>query len=852
VDFRDIGVREFGVIYEGLLESELSQADRDLTLNDGQYVPADEDTDEEDVVVEAGEVYLHGLSGERKATGTYYTKSTFVEHLLDHSLEPALEDHLAELDEMSDAEAATNFFDFRVADVAMGSGHFLVGAVDRIEKAFSDYLAERQLARVENELETLRTEAKEKFAHTDAEPEIERDQVLRRQIARRCVYGVDLNPLATELARLSLWIHTFVPGLPLTFLDYNLRTGDALVGAGTLEEMSDVMGVSRNQVTFNSFTSEKGFLDEIEAKLEKTRNIADDSAEKVREARKTREQIQERLAPVEARLDILTAANIDEEINVSAATNTDIGDPRELSTYEESQELLEPFDVLHFPTTFPEVFHGDRAGFDVVIGNPPWDKVRFEAQQYWVTRHPGLNTVPATRRDDRIEELRERYPAQAQEEKRQREQREAYQEYVGNAFDDQGRGHHDYSKLFVERATDLQNHRGQLGYVLPRQSLVLSGWKQLRRRLVEDAETTVLQLRNTGGWVFENVHKSYMMVLITSAPSDETVARIWPAIESRRAFEQITMDDTVTLSHADLASLTDENRLVVPWFNDQGAQQVYPKMEQRPRLAEDDGWVTGVHDSRWDFTGSGPHSDLSNSEHEPGYWRVFMTRSADQFEINEDKQFRRFVDPQELHREGEDLIESNGEIKLAQEHPTVTFRYVTMNDNTRTQIATMLPESGFIYCKGYVHAVDHEPETTVREQLALLSYLNSFTCDWWLRRIVDRHVNAPMTNNLPLPDWTDDGITEAAMAAAELTRRGGIETLPGGRDVPSDTGFEDDSESEIRRRIEALTASGFGLGRREIETVLSDFTEEACSDALREEIEGVVSESARGEISAEE
>jgi hypothetical protein len=145
VDFRSLSVREFGTIYEGLLESRLAVAADDLTVRrikgNDQYVPA---TGDDPVEVVAGGVYLHNRSGVRMATGSYFTKPFAVEHLLDHALEPALEDHVARLDALhaagDDAALAGAFFDFRCADIAMGSGHFLVAALDRIEARLSAWL----------------------------------------------------------------------------------------------------------------------------------------------------------------------------------------------------------------------------------------------------------------------------------------------------------------------------------------------------------------------------------------------------------------------------------------------------------------------------------------------------------------------------------------------------------------------------------------------------------------------------------------------------------------------------------------------------------------------------------------
>ena len=142
VDFRSLGVREFGTIYEGLLESELSIAETDLIVDkEGVYKPANGTEPH----VRSGDVYIHNKSGARKASGSYFTRAFAVDHLLDHSLEPALDEHTTRLGKLDTVEAGKAFFDFRVADIAMGSGHFLVAAVDRIEKHLQNYLFERPL-----------------------------------------------------------------------------------------------------------------------------------------------------------------------------------------------------------------------------------------------------------------------------------------------------------------------------------------------------------------------------------------------------------------------------------------------------------------------------------------------------------------------------------------------------------------------------------------------------------------------------------------------------------------------------------------------------------------------------------
>ena len=218
-------------------------ADTDVTLDNNETdVPAGPG---DEVQVRAGEVYFHSRSGSRKATGSYFTKPFAFEHLLDTALEPALDRSLQHVKRLltggATKSAAETLFDFRVADLSMGSAHFLVAAVDRIEARFSAVLAENPLPEVAVELHTLRAIAASRLGLDPADAGIDDGDLLRRQIARRCIYGVDINEIAVELARLAVWIHTFVPGLPLSFLNHGLVHGNSLTGVGRLAEITEAL-----------------------------------------------------------------------------------------------------------------------------------------------------------------------------------------------------------------------------------------------------------------------------------------------------------------------------------------------------------------------------------------------------------------------------------------------------------------------------------------------------------------------------------------------------------------------------------------------------------------------------------
>ena len=397
VDFRSLSVREFGTIYEGLLESRLAVAQDDLTVTTikgkEQYVPASGD---DAVIVPAGSVYLLNRSGVRKASGSYFTKPFAVEHLLDHALEPALDDHIARLETLRDASdeaaLAEAFFDFRCADIAMGSGHFLVAALDRIEARLSAWLALNPVPAVTNELLRLRRTAERSLGDLSDGVEIESSSLLRRQVARHCVYGVDRNRVAVELARLAIWVHTFVPGLPLSLLDHNLVHGDSLTGVGTLDEVAAAFEPDADPHT-PSLTGELvlAMLANAEAVLRRRALIADATKREIEEARSLDTDMAAAVAGARAAFDVIAAhragacdlpENFDEEVLLRLSQTSSVAD---------AVGTLMP---LHFPAAFPEVFLRKRPGFDCLLGNPPWESVVVAEHVWWGIHLPGIRSQP--------------------------------------------------------------------------------------------------------------------------------------------------------------------------------------------------------------------------------------------------------------------------------------------------------------------------------------------------------------------------------------------------------------------------------------------------------------------------
>jgi Eco57I restriction-modification methylase len=836
LDFRSLSVREFGTIYEGLLESSLSVAPNDLTLDKRQsYVPA---RPGDEVVVQEGKVYFHDRSGARKATGSYFTKPFAVEHLLDHALEPALDTHIARLGSLLDvgeeAKAADAFFDFRCVDLAMGSGHFLVAAVDRIEARLSAFLALQPIAHVTAELERLRKAAIEALGPLGEGVEIEHGSLLRRQVARRCIYGVDVNPIAVELARLAIWIHTFVPGLPLSFLDHSLVGGDSLTGIGTLDEAIQALDPEHVPGQASLFRDQiLTVLNRAQGDLQRLARISEASRAEIDDARKAQHHAEEAVGPACDLFDLIVAARLEGASPLHAFDEAEVGANPDLPR---ARRLREELKAIHFPIVFPEVFLRERPGFDCILGNPPWDKVRFEAQPFWVSRVPGLNALSAQRRNQAIERLREERPEDAAAEEHQRQERGRLQSLTEVAFEMQGSGHHEFAKLFVERALRLLSRKGSIGYVLPRQWVVLRGWEPLRRALIERPSLAVAQLRNAGGWLFDDVHHSYMITLVSSRHASSSGAAnvsIWAGARTPEALQTLSLSDALQLSCAEVEEISESWAL--PWLNSLSDRPLFDAMRVKERLGSGQGWIAADVDSgRWDFSGSGREREHAGTHETPGCWRVLMTRHVVQFGLDQAAAYQRFIrDPQSLSDATKGLVTRDGDVFLTAAHPTIVFRYASRNDDARTIIASALPARGYLFSTGYVHGLSHPEATPAEDILALLAYLNSFTADWWARRFVDRHVTKPVLINLPLPDWDDAQRHEACLLASALTLQHGINVIPGPLDISASADFVSRNERDIRVGIEELVLRGFGLSTTALRVVLEDFSNSGCPAELR-------------------
>jgi hypothetical protein len=840
VDFRSLGVREFGTIYEGLLESELSISQTDLKVDEKTqaYLPAKPG---DDVKVPQGRIYIHNKSGERKATGSYFTKQFAVEHLLDTALEPALGEHLARVGKLlqqgDEAAAAEAFFDFRVADPAMGSAHFLVAAIDRIEARFTAFLTDHQIPAVTDELTRLAQAAREALGDQAGNVEIETGALLRRQIARRCVYGLDLNLVAVELARVGIWIHTFVPGLPMSALDHNLVVGNSLTGIATVDEVLSVLEPQRvpGQESF--------FAEEIREALQVARDhllraarTAEATKAEVREAAKAHVQAMREAADAKALMDAAVASRLG-LIPLPPGPEQAIRDGNSDSVQAELTKLQ----AAHLPYLFPEVFLRDNPGFDVMLGNPPWEKVKVEEHQWWGLRFPGLRSMPQKDKHIAIARYRKQRPDLVAEYEDEVARTEAIKNVLGKGDFPGLRAatDTDLSVAFAWRFWKLLRDGGRSGVVLPRGILAGRATAEWRTTVLEqgafhDATFVV----NSQNWAFDGMEPRYTIALLSliRGPSHVGVVTMrgpYFSLDEYRVGVRLTAQQLPArefVTWADGAPFP-----LLPHADSLG---VFMKLRAHPRLDAPGGsWKfiplrelhTVDNKAFYDFNLAAPKGDFpvltgaSFNLWNPDYGDPYAYAIAGELLPWLQQRRRRQVRLAASAFYQMPSLWVADESTLPCRHPRIAFRDVCRATDSRTMICALLP--------GAVALVEKAPYLVQRaggrgDEAYLLGVLSSIPFDWYTRRFVELKMSYGLLNTFPVPrpakeDPLRQQVTEIAGRLAAIDHRYAEWASEVG--VPVGSVTTQAAKDDLIAELDATVAHLYGLDRTELEHIFATF-----------------------------
>ncbi len=510
VNWRDMDSEELGSVYESLL----------------QLVPQ---------VTQGGRVFAFATGGEtkgnaRKTSGSYYTPDSLVQVLLESALEPVVADTLA----ASPERPVEALLDLSIVDPACGSGHFLLAAARRLAGHVARFQANG-------------TPSAAEYRHA------------LRQVVGRCLYGVDLNPMAVELCKVSLWMEAVEPGLPLTFLDAHIRHGNALLGT-TPELMAEgipdaawspIEGDDRKVASGlkkRNKRSEGGqrALDTLwtEPRESETEVVA----RAVAELEAAPDTDAESLARKEERWDDLLDSEAYRHQKLvadawcaafvwpkqpgplqDAAPTNDVwiqirdhqGLPNPL-TVTKTRELAEQYRFFHWDLAFPQVFK--RGGFDVVLGNPPWDSVRFNEEEFFAGPRPSITLAStAAVRKHLVAKLEAEDPSLFRAYQKGLREVNGINAFVrsGVRYPLCGVGRVNLFALFAEAARSIVNERGRVGQILPSGIVSDDSTKLFFQSVIEKRQlVSFFDFENRDG-IFGAVHRSFKFGIFTLAGARE-------------------------------------------------------------------------------------------------------------------------------------------------------------------------------------------------------------------------------------------------------------------------------------------------------------------------------------------
>ena len=504
VNYRDMSVQQLGSIYERLLEREPVRDDE-------------------------GKISIRPNPYARKDSGSFYTSQELVDLIVERTLKPLAEERLNAFMEKADAlksdrrskqerreeleqlDPAEAVLDLKVLDPAMGSGHFLVTAVDFL----SDYIAELielvpsvpewldgeyaspLVGRVATIREDIRKRAKESKWVLD-EAQLTDQAIIRRMVLKRCIYGVDKNRLTVELAKVSLWLHSFTVGAPLSFLDHHLRCGDSLVGLrvrDATDELHRLGGMFAGSAIAGAETATDG--------MQRIEEMSDADVAEVQESAELFDGVEETTADLRGLFDFLcgwrwltVGMKKKERDEFEGPLVTTLGQhtatayellargPEEMGAaddtqfaelWREARTIVNREGFLHWEAAFPGVWHRwqesrPQGGFDAVIGNPPWDRIKLQEVEWFATRDIELALAPtAAARRKGIQQLRKQGASLAVEFDAAKAQAESLSQMVrsGGDYPLLSGGDINLYSLFVERSMSLIKPDGFVGLLTP-------------------------------------------------------------------------------------------------------------------------------------------------------------------------------------------------------------------------------------------------------------------------------------------------------------------------------------------------------------------------------------------------
>lgn len=848
VNWRQVGADELGSIFESLLELH-------PRLNQ-----------------EAGTFELDTAAGhERKTTGSYYTPSSLVDCLLDTVLDPVVDAAVAKKNR---EEAERALLNLKVCDPACGSGHFLVAAARRIAKR----------------LAAVRT--------GDDEPSPKALQHALRDVVGHCIFGVDVNKMAVELCRVALWMEAIEPGRPLSFLDNHIQHGNSLLSAtpallkrgipdeafepieGDDKEVAKRLKKRNRDFRKKGQTSLEALLAPVQVSQQQLTAGAiaieeepDDALPAVRKKESDWLRFTSSQAYQDAQLlsDLWCAAFLwpkqagdleanapTDELCLRATQNPQSIPP---VTKREVRNLAQQYQFFHWHLRFPQVF--EKGGFDVVLGNPPWERLKLQEQEWFSNRDPSIAAAAnAASRRAMIADLRTQGSDLFREFKAALRAAEAEPAFLrsSGSFPLCGCGRDiNTAAVFLELMDRNLAPHGQLGCITPASSVLGDTTKDFVATIMKEGRLRNVFHFENEELVFPGVHHAFRfcMVMISGARLTSPANLVFYARNVRDLHEK---GRTVTLTAEEISLLNPVTQTLPAMRTEYDARlalRVYARMSIL-------GSELGRIGRAWSISTRPGHYHMSNDaelflsgesvqrndgsyvplyeskmmwifDHRFGTYEGQSTAQSNQGKLPETTNYWHENPANETqsryHVPSEDLLKRTAGIWSTSW--CLVVREISSATSERTVIAAVLPR----VATGHTLMLVGSSLANAGEHALLLAVLNSLVLDYLARQKVNgTHLLPSVFRQLPIPDidsfcqpcifspttyisqWLLPRVLELTYTAWEL------------QTFAYDTGYEGppfrwDPERRflLRCELDAAFFHLYGIARDEVDYILETF-----------------------------
>ncbi|EAJ3309939.1 class I SAM-dependent DNA methyltransferase, partial [Campylobacter jejuni] len=603
--------------------------------------------------------------------------------------------------------------------------------------------------------------------------EVDESDILKRLLLKRIIYGVDLNPFSIELTKLSLWIDSFIFGTPLSFIEHHIKCGNALINSN-LSDFKDLIKQNSSNLFTNSITQEFEILQEVFEKLD---NLKDTNEEQIKQSKQIyQNEITPKLNKLNLYLNYINTLHFvnKEELQILKALSQD--DIQNLSQNEQAKNIIskyqKEFNFFNYELEFPEITENQVfKGFDIIIGNPPWDKTKFSDSDFFPQYKSDYRSLIASKKKEIQDNLLAKDYI-----KQNYEKQKAYindlNEYYKKAYPlNKGSGDGNLFRLFVEKNLSLLKQDGNLAYVLPSALMFEDGSLILRKEILENKTLEYFYSFENNKAIFIDVHRSYkfalMLIKNTQANHTHKIKMMFYKTDINSLKNK---DEILTLNLKDIKKLS-PTHLALMELKDKQALEILRKS------------YNAFQNLSFDYIDFRRELDMTNDkdlfieEFREGLLPLYEGKMIHQFDANfsqatyflEKAKFDERLKSKELYRAkkatGKELNPKL--IKYDREFFRLGYRKIASDTNERTLIASLLPKN----CGGADSTYSNIPKQYVLKDdvicmdivpyeriLFVLALFNSLVVDFIIRNMVQINVSKSYLERIPLPQPSDEEI----------------------------------------------------------------------------------------------